>query len=118
MSMEIRWQLIRGFERSLLTDNENIALRRQMELLKAQKEGALTDGRIVMKKIYFEINQSSTDLRKELNNVRLQCQEDLNKAEEVVQRMKIALLSILDKCNNESKAKSRLENDNNRLLSE
>jgi hypothetical protein len=95
MSMEVRWQLIRGFEKTLKSDNENMSLRRQLESLTRRNESDKSDMRLQILKLSQTFNETAGTLRRELDQVRADIQHTEKENSVTANRMKSALENII-----------------------
>ena len=111
MSMEVRWQLIRGFEKTMKRDNENMSLRRQLESLTRRNEGDKSDMRLQILNLSQAFDETSNTLRRELDQVRADFQMAEKDNNVTAGRMRTALESII-------LASQKMSSHRDQLLSE
>ena len=113
--MEIRWQQIRGFERGLLLDNENVALRREIDGLKENQVSADSVHGDTLRIFQKKFTALVKIAREGLKSAKAESAEELNEMASSLKKLQNLVKQVSDHSQSTSEELNRKTMDNSSL---
>lgn len=113
--MEVRWQLIRSFETSLASQNENLELRKLVARARSDRDALKAANAEKIKKFGFDFLKQMQQLRDELIRMKKAHGDGLAEHENYMTKVNGRLLAMSHTVSDEAAARLALHDENERL---
>ena len=113
--MEVRWQLIRSFETSLASQNENLELRKLVARARSDRDALKAANAEKIKKFGFDFLKQMQQLRDELIRMKKAHGDGLAEHENYMTKVNGRLLAMSHTVSDEAAARLALHDENQRL---